>query len=166
MDFNAQEIGYVAKVHGVKGHIIILLTKKIKELSVSDALFLLRFEKKLPYFIREISKQNEEELILLFEEVSNREQAIELLKSLVYLSVEKIIPEKNNETNFIGYTLLNKDGIKAGVISDIFDMQEYLLFEVSSESKSFLVPFHSDHFIKIEKKKKLLQMDIPEGLNT
>jgi 16S rRNA processing protein RimM len=58
-----------------------------------------------------------------------------------------------------------KESILLGPITDIISNNgQWLLNIASPNKKNILIPFHEDFIISIDKRKKVVVMDIPDGL--
>jgi 16S rRNA processing protein RimM len=61
--------------------------------------------------------------------------------------------------------VFTQDHTLLGPVSDIISNNGQWLLNVSAlNKKNLLIPFHEDFIISIDKKKKCVIMDIPEGL--
>ncbi len=57
------------------------------------------------------------------------------------------------------------EGKLLGSISDVISNNgQWLINVTSSDKKSILIPFHEDFIVSIDKSKKIIIMNIPEGL--
>jgi 16S rRNA processing protein RimM len=56
------------------------------------------------------------------------------------------------------------DRLLGEVTNIIENPGQILLILKSPEGKEILIPFHEDFIVSINKKKKLIEMDLPEGL--
>jgi 16S rRNA processing protein RimM len=68
-------------------------------------------------------------------------------------------------TSLAGFRVLSKDKILAGTIREIIENPGQWLMNVETESgRRLFIPLHEDLIIKVDKKKKTILMDLPEGL--
>ena len=80
------KIGYVAKTHGLKGEVTIILDKTVGPLqSNTKALFIEMKNVLVPYFIRHISDRGDRAFVK-FDEVDSPEGATQLKGCSLYLS--------------------------------------------------------------------------------
>lgn len=57
-----------------------------------------------------------------------------------------------------------KESKKIGVIENIITELPQPVFEVKMDSKKVMIPIHEDLIEKIDKKQKIIYIDIPDGL--
>ena len=79
------------------------------------------------------------------------------------------VADENNQKPenqlLIDYQVYTRESILLGPISDIISNNgQWLLNIVYLNKKNVLIPFHEDFIISIDKRKKIVVMDIPEGL--
>jgi len=66
---------------------------------------------------------------------------------------------------FIGYLVIGPGNARIGSISEIISNNgQWLLNVISADRKNILIPFHEHFIVRIDKRKKIVVMDIPEGL--
>ncbi|MCD6597475.1 MAG: hypothetical protein J7L04_07300, partial [Bacteroidales bacterium] len=104
---------------------------------------------------------------LKFEDVNSKDEADKLRGKSVYLqesnsALPVFKPDKIQ--NFAGYELWDENHQKLGVIKDLIDIASNPLFVVDLEEGEILVPANSELFIEVNSDKKLLIIQIPEGL--
>lgn len=161
------EVGYAVRTHGVKGQIKISFSENLKELSQKDALFLLLKENKIPFFISSVEYINDTDVFIVFEGIESKEDAELFTKKPVWALKDYITAEKTgikSEQAFFGYKVQDKNTGEIGKVINVFDAQEYNLAEVEHKGKNILIPLHKNILIQTDKKKKILYVDLPEGL--
>jgi len=83
----------------------------------------------------------------------------------VFLTTGKGKSARSDHNDLTGYkvTLSNKSIL--GTIGEIINNPgQDLLKIISPEKKEILIPFHEDFIVRIDKKKKTIVVEIPEGL--
>jgi 16S rRNA processing protein RimM len=64
-----------------------------------------------------------------------------------------------------GYRILTPQNVILGSVTQLIENPGQLLLSVKTEEgRVILVPFHEDLIVKYDRKKKLIIMDLPEGL--
>lgn len=163
--YNARRLlGHIAKVHGHEGIVTIRLertfTEKITEM---ESVFLEIEGKLVPFIITESEYDDSGILKLKFEGYDSIEKVSQFTGCRIFLNSEK--EEDITKMDFRGFKVYLKDNTLAGTIMAIIENPGQLIINVETENgKEILIPFHEDFIIKIDKKKKVIQMDIPEGL--
>jgi 16S rRNA processing protein RimM len=63
----------------------------------------------------------------------------------------------------IGFTVEDKQAGKIGLVTGVSGIPENRLIEIAGDSGEILLPLNSPFFIQLDKQKKWLQVDLPEG---
>ena len=66
--------------------------------------------------------------------------------------------------NFIGYKIIDIKYGEMGEIKDIIEIPNNSLIKISRKNKEYLVPFTNEIIIKADKKKRILEIDAPDGI--
>ena len=121
----------------------------------------------VPFFIQKCQLHKSNLLRVAFEEVQSEKDAEELLRSTLYLPLNLLPPLEGNKFYFhevIGFEL-KEAGKPIGQIKSIIEQGAQALFEISSSSdKLHLVPIHDDFIIKVDRKSKVIEVRLPDGL--
>jgi len=155
------QVGYFSKTHGVKGHLILKADKYFFAEDVK-AIFLDSSTGKAPYFISEI-KEATMGFIVLLEEVSAIEKAKTLLGKAVFIDAS-FIDEQEEEFNWIGFQLIDKNFGVLGEIGRVSDNGHQVLLSILYKGKEVLLPLVEDFIEKIDEEGKKLYFNAPEGL--
>ena len=164
------EIGRIRKSHGVHGELRVYVEEiYYKDFQNAKFVFIGTAEKNIPYFIK--SNRSATQPILKLEDVDTREAADALGKAYLFLpekdiTVTVISPEEDMDTNefLVGYTLMDEAEKKVGSIIriDQYPQQEMLVCEIDGREK--LIPLHESLVEYFDEEKRVLVMQIPEGL--
>ncbi len=164
---NLVEIGKTGKPHGVKGE----LRLRIEGAYLEDALkasviFIETKGQQLPYFVEQLKIGNA--AIVKLEDITRKEDAMLLANATLFLRDEdvsiKVIDADLVFAYLKGYQL---EDIAIGVIGTIKTIEEYPQQEmaiVDYKEKEVLIPLHEALIQQIDKAKKVLLMELPEGL--
>jgi len=132
-----------------------------------DAMFVDLRGSLVPFFIESAQFHKSELLRVKFEEVDTEEDADSILKCDVYLPLEflpKLEDDKFYFHEVIGYTIEDVNFGKVGIIKSINDASSQALFEIDRDGVEILIPLNDDIIKKVDKKKKLITVETPEGL--
>ena len=161
------QLGHITKPHGYKGNVVLFLdVDDSSEYRNIDALFLKMGESLVPFFIIK-SDVKGKQLILQLEGVTNEEEAENLRGKEAYLPLELLPKLKGNQFYFhevIGYTVEDE---KQGIIGEIKAIMEHSanpLFICDYKGTEALLPFHDHVLRKVDRAKKIITLDLPEGL--
>lgn len=162
-----QRIGKIVAAHGIQGDVIIAHDAVAPlHLNTWDCLLVeLHPQSYIPFFIEEIHESGQEELICKFEEIPNREASHPLLNKAVYTSINFTVKLKTEEGygQFIGFEIYDK-GQAVGQIQEVLDGAAQVLFKIQSSGRDILIPVVESFIEQIDSKKKIIFMNLPEGL--
>ena len=164
-DYNS--IGKIVASFGVNGELILLhhLGKKTS-LKGLEALFIeLVKGEMLPYFIKSAKIKSEEEIYLKLEGVDTKEAAGKLRQKEVWLMEEDFqkYSAKSSIISLLGFHIID-DGTDRGAILEIIEQPHQMLARIDLNGKEALIPLHEKTLEKIDKKKKLVHVVLPDGL--
>ncbi len=161
-------LGRVTKKYSFKGEVIIKLDTDEPEIYQNlNAVFIDLGKDLLPFFIEKSSFQRGRELRVRFEDVKTEQDADAILKKEVYLPLDllpKLSGDKFYFHEIIGFSLLDVNYGTVGTIESINDSTAQALFIVSDGEDEILVPMVKDFIKKIDRKKREVLVETPEGL--
>jgi 16S rRNA processing protein RimM len=161
-------LGRIAKVYGRDGTVTIRLEKKfIEKITVPESVFLEVEGKLVPFFISWSDYSDGDILRVRFEGYESISKAGEFTGCRVFLT-EGDDPGNEDIPDYhllIGYTLILSDNTRIGTIKELIENPEQLLAVVQPEKGGkILVPLHEELIEGLDRKKKIIRMDLPEGL--
>jgi 16S rRNA processing protein RimM len=161
------KLGKISKAHGLKGEVLIILEKEFPvQYSSLGSVFVDINKKLIPFFIQNISV-SQKKAFVKFEDINDLNEVSALVGKDVYLP-ESLLPEGEEGvilyTDLIGYTISDKTLGVLGKIVDLYETPAQDIFAMEYKEKEILIPAKEELILKVEKKKKILHMDIPEGL--
>ena len=161
-------LGRITKVSGYEGAVTVKLEKIFTEnIPQMESVFLEIEGRPVPFFISGLDYSGADILKLWFEGYDTVEKISEFTGCRIFLT-NGVPDESNKKTDnqlLIGYQVHTQEDQLLGPISDILSNNgQWLLNVISLNKKNILIPFHEDFIISIDKKRKIVVMDIPEGL--
>lgn len=160
-------LGSIIKVFGYAGELVFLLDvdnpsnyKKLKSVLVEINNNL------VPFFIQKIKVQGEHAWVKL-EDVDNEEQAGELIGNDLYLPLSDLPKLKGKRFYFheiIGFTVIDENHGRLGVIDRIFDMPQQAVANMLYMEKEVMFPLSGDFVKKVDRENKEFHVRLPEGL--
>jgi 16S rRNA processing protein RimM len=122
-------------------------------------------EEFLPYFIEATRIKNEEELYIKIEGINTKESAQRLVRKQVWLVEEEFhkYAGKSAPISLLGFHIMDQE-TDIGEILEVIEQPHQLLCRISLDGKEALIPVHEETLIKIDKKKKQVHMNLPDGL--
>lgn len=165
-----REIGYTKKTYGYQGELKIFIEDHFLDYFLeAKVLFVEKGGQRVPYFVKEIREYPQ--LLLILEEVDTKETAKPLTNKKLFMRA-KDLPESPNIKldelaylqQFIGFTIIDQLAGEVGVIEEIIEMPQQFLAVTPYRGKEALIPIN-EHFLSgVDKERKILEMDLPEGL--
>lgn len=164
---DCQKIGHVLKSHGVRGELIFFFEIDIIDnLYEMEQIFLEIDGYLVPFFIEKIRVKSDTTAIVKLIDVENKEYTKKLLKCNILAYKKDIAKFEDNIDIFtlIGYSFIDNNTSKKGLIVDILDYSGNENFKVIIDKKEFLIPITEEFIISIDKKSKTIEMNLPDGL--
>jgi len=160
-------IGKIVATYGLQGEMVIAhhLGKKTS-LKGLNAIFLEKVKNEmLPYFIASCKIKSPDELYIKLEGISSKEAAQKLTQKEVWLLEEDFnkYAAKSSAISLLGYHMMH-DGNDLGEILEVIEQPHQLLCRIDLEGREALIPVHADFLEKIDKRKKLVFVTLPDGL--
>lgn len=164
------KIGKITKPHGLQGELAFQFETDIFD-EVDPPYFICEMDGILvPFFIEDYRFKNDEIGLVKFEGINNDEEAKELSNVDLYIS-RKLLPDDidpidlEGSSYYVGYQVTSEDGDKIGEIVAIDDSTENVLFELNTPSgEDILIPAQDDFIVEIDDEKRVITMNLPEGL--
>ncbi len=164
------EAGKSYKVYGLKGELIIDLQPEFKKHILDSAVVFFMIEgNAVPFFIE--SNRGKDELIVKFKEVDTPEEARLLSNQSILIDDKNIVMEKikteeveDSIHSFVGYQLEDLNTNTKGIIKNIEEYPSQLMATIEAGSKEYMIPIHEDWLVEIDQKKKLIRLQLPEGI--
>lgn len=160
-------IGKIAAVHGTKGEVILthVLGKKTSLKNIKAIFTQENSNAYFPWFVQAAKAKNENDVFIKIEGIDTPEAARKLLKKMVWLT------EKDFDTyvsaasplSLVGFSIVNNDKV-LGEITEVFEQPHQLLCTVLIGGKEALIPLHEESLKSIDRTKKHVHVDLPEGL--
>jgi 16S rRNA processing protein RimM len=168
MDIGAYfKIGYIMKPHGLKGEVTVSLEEDAPEdFSSLQTVFLLEKDKRLIPFFLEAASIRGEKGFLKFEDVNTYESALAISKQSMYLP--KSSRPKSGRGEFYndeieGFEVWDNTAGLLGKSTEVMQTGANRLLVVDNNGKEVLIPIDSPLITSINKSKKRINVDLPEG---
>ena len=161
-----KEIGHFSRVHGYKGKIVISFSDENPSILKNNSIIWVEeFGIPTPYKIKEIQKLNKNKRILSLLNLNNN-KAEKLKNKKVYVDSkdDNNREEYLNNYNIDNYKLYNQDNELIGLISSVLKIQNNNLLQIFIKDKEVLIPFNEKNILAIDHSKKILKINIAEGL--
>ena len=161
------KIGIINKPHGVKGEVSFTFTDDIFDrVEDCDYLVLLLDGILVPFFIEEYRFRSDNVALVKFEGIDSTEKARTLTNVEVYYPVKFMDDQEEiSSWNYsIGFRVEDIHHGCLGTVVDVDDATMNVLFVIENGDEEVLLPAHEEFILDIDRKKKILKVDIPDGL--
>jgi 16S rRNA processing protein RimM len=160
-------LGRITKISGHEGAVAVKSEKNfIENIPQLESVFLEIEGRPVPFFISGLEYSGADILKLSFQGYDSIEKISEFIGCRVFLT-SGIYNDKLTESNenLIGYRLFVQEDKLLGSISEVLENNgQWLIKVISVNKKDILIPFHEHFIVSFDKGKKVIVMNIPEGL--
>ena len=161
---NTEEIGYISKTHGLKGHVILRLNELVNIDENIKSIFLDLNGSQVPYFIEECRPNNAGYIIKL-ETIEVVDMSKKLIGKKAFALSDFILEEDESLKEFIGYAIIDSKLGNIGNIADVDEKTDNAIIKVIHPSGvEIILPFNDDFIIEIDDDLKTIEFNAPEGL--
>jgi len=168
MAYNAKILlGKILKSHGFEGVLSVGLEKAF-EGNVPDmkSVFLEIEGKAVPFIISSFEIIDNTLIRIIFDGYDSYEKIREFTGCRVFLTSSRDIISPDKDLHVLkGFTINTSGNLPVGTVVEIIENPGQILLKIQDkEGREILVPFHEDLITGINNKKKIITMDLPEGL--
>lgn len=164
------EVGYTMKPHGLNGEIKVIVEENYEDDFLDVEVVVLEIKgMQTPFFVESVRGANQ--LIVKFENIDNRDEALKISSKKLFLKAEDINTDNNEQItdssdidSIIGYLLKDKNSDNQGIISDIILVNDQDMAILDLENKEVFIPLIPHWIIEKDSTKKEILMDLPNGL--
>lgn len=161
-------VGKIVKKYSFKGELLVKLdTDDPEQFLEMESVFVEQHKNLIPFFIEKCSLHKSSLLRVKFEEVTNEADADALLGTELYLPLSflpKLSGNKFYYHEIIGFKVIDVNFGDLGVVAGVNDSTPQHLFEIAYKDKEILIPINDEIIKKVDRTKKSLQLEAPEGL--
>jgi 16S rRNA processing protein RimM len=160
-------LGQITKTSGFEGAVLVRLEKKfIENIPEPESVFLEIEGRPVPFLISSLEYPGADALKLSFEGYTSVDKVEEFKGCNVFLTTPSEEGRDESDLSLLkGFKVADQDNTIIGKIREIITNPGQLLLEIVTDSnEEFLLPFHEDLIIRIDRRRKVVSMEIPEGL--
>jgi len=166
-----EECFYIGKVVGkysFKGELLVKTdSDNPEQFTELKSIFIELGSALVPFIINRVLMHKSQLIRIRFENVTNEIEADKLIKKDVYLPLSYLPKLKGKKFYYhevIGFSIMhNKENL--GTIVRIHDQGPQALFEIKKyDGSTSLIPIHDDFIINVDRGKKNISVEIPDGL--
>lgn len=162
------QIGRLAKVHGLRGEVNVVLDVDYPEdYDGLEHLFLEQKGRLIPFFLEHFVIQPGGKALAKFEDLNSIEQVEALVGAEVYLPLTELPELDENQYYYhdlIGFEVTDEVIGLIGTVQIIYDLETQDLLGVTHQGKEVLIPIQDGIITKVDKAAKKVYCQLPEGL--
>ena len=160
-------IGKFVAIHGLQGELVLQhnLGKRTALKGLENLFLEARSDEMIPYFIAYCRVKDAGDLYIKLEGIDTRETAKKLIQKEVWLYEADFrkYAAASSSVSLLGYQVFN-DADNLGEIVEVIEQPHQILCRVVVSGNDALLPVHAETLKKIDKKKRLVYLSLPEGL--
>lgn len=162
------QIGRVAKVHGLRGEVNVVLDVDYPEdYEGLEHLFLEQKGRLVPFFLEHFVIQPGGKALAKFEDMNSLEQVEPLVGLEIYLPLSELPQLEDDQYYYhelIGFEVIDENLGLIGPVQIIYDLETQDLLGVTHKGKEVLIPIQDGIIQKVDKAAKKVYCQLPEGL--
>lgn len=162
------QIGRVAKVHGLRGEVNVVLDVDYPEdYEGLEHLFLEQKGRLVPFFLEHFVIQPGGKALMKFEDLNSLDQVEPLVGLEIYLPLTELPQLEEDQYYYhelIGFEVIDENLGLIGPVEIIYDLETQDLLGVTHKGKEVLIPIQDGIILKVDKAAKKVYCQLPEGL--
>ncbi len=164
------QLGSIIRKVGTDGRVLLQMdTDNPKHYIKTESVLVEIHGNLVPFFVSSFRLQPSNQAHLKLEDIDLPEQADMLVGTDVFLPLDKLPVLKGNKFYYheiIGFTVVDLNtSTEVGVIRDVLENGPNDLFWAEAEGNpEILIPVSDDWIVKVDRTKKTIEMNLPEGL--
>jgi 16S rRNA processing protein RimM len=164
---NYFNIGKLVATFGVKGELILKhsLGKKTSLNGLETIFIEEKKDELLPWFIEATRIKSDTEIYIKLEGLDAKEPAQRLVQRPIWLTADDFhkFAARSAPISLLGYHVLHQ-GEDLGEILEVIEQPHQVLCRIELNGKEVLLPVHTETLQKVDKNKKQVILDLPDGL--
>ncbi len=154
-------VGQVLKSNGTDGELLMSFFDIAPEdIDREEPVFIYFDGLPVPFYFDSFKPRGTGRALVRLTGIRNLQDADELAGSAVYADYF----EEEDEESFIGWTIRDAAGRTVGTAAEYEDIPGNLCLWVDTEKGQVLLPLHEDLILAADAKRRILTLEIPEGL--
>ena len=162
------QFGYISKVHGLHGEVVIVLDVDYpEEYENIQHLFIEQKSRLIPFFLEHFVPQPGNKVLAKFEDFDRVEDVSTLVGAELFLPLTELPKLEDDQYFFhelVGFEVIDIAKGPIGRVEQIYDLQTQDLLGVTYLNKEILIPIQDGIIQKVDKTEKKVHCQLPEGL--
>ena len=160
--------GKIVKPFGNKGHLLVFMDVDDPELYRElEHIFIEVEQTYIPWSVVSVEIRENNQTILLLGDINETEDPSFFTGREMYLPVSGLTSGKRKKLShreLKGFSVIDKQYGNIGTVTSVLELHLHNVLQIHNESREILVPMGGDIVLKIDRKKKEIHIQAPEGL--
>ncbi len=160
-------LGKITRTHGLAGNVILKLdTDQPDFYNKLEGIFIEINGLLVPFFVEKQQWSKDNSKIISFKNAT-LQMAEQTVGKNVFLPLSTLPELKGNQFYYhevTGFEIQDSDGTSAGIIKEVNDNAPQHYFVLNLDGKEVIVPVIKDWILEVDRGKKLIRMELPDGL--
>ena len=160
-------IGLINKPHGVHGELLFSFDDDIFDRMEADYIICMMDGILVPFFFESYRFRSDSTALIKLEGIDTEQQARRMTNVEVFFPKEHAEELEDNELTwsyFVGFLIKDVNEGEIGKVIDVDDSTINTLFVVDHNDTEVLIPAQEDFIVDLDRKKRIITMQIPAGL--
>jgi 16S rRNA processing protein RimM len=162
------QLGKIVRTFGSKGEIVFQINTEILDrIKKLESVFVKLDKNLIPFFIDTLERKPKNQAIVKLLDVDTAEEATSLAGCDIYIPLTLLPKAKGTQLiseEIEGYTVEDATLGETGIVKTVLEMPQQFLLSIEFKGKEILIPIVDEIVKKIDRKKKVIYIDAPEGL--
>lgn len=160
-------IGLINKPHGVHGELLFTFDDDIFDRMEADYIICMMDGILVPFFFESYRFRSDSTALIKLEGIDTEQQARRMTNVEVFFPKEHAEELEDNELTwsyFVGFLIKDVNEGEIGKVIDVDDSTINTLFVVDHNDTEVLIPAQEDFIVDLDRGKRVITMQIPDGL--
>ncbi len=161
-------LGKVLKSFGIKGELLAFFdVDNTADYTNLKSVFVFIGGNMVPFSISELRLRQNNQVQIRFKDIDDPNQAEILIGCELYLPLSALPPLADHQFYYheiVGYQAFDEAFGYIGTVDRVIDFPMQALLQVSNQGKEILIPLVDEVIVKVDKKKREIYLNVPEGL--
>ena len=160
-------IGIINKPHGVHGELLFTFDDDIFDRVEADYIICMMDGILVPFFFESYRFRSDTTALIKLEGIDTEQQAKRMTNVEVFFPKDHAEELEDNELTwsyFVGFLINDVNKGDIGKVTDVDDSTINTLFVVDYKGTEILIPAQEDFIVDLDREKRVITMQIPEGL--
>jgi len=163
-------LGKIIKIHGHEGNVMIALeTQFSEEIDELELVFIKVDGLAVPFFISSLRDLGNNNILVTFDGYESKEKVAEFIGCEIMASITSLEESSPDSLPLFlrGFSLIDSEGNRVGRVNKIASYPMQIMLVIGGkDDREILIPLNTEWVTAIDKKKKIIQMALPDGFNS